>query len=294
MASVAASPASCSCSTVFASSSSTPIRTPRPSLRPLPCRSRLPLAGRSVLRCLPKCDSGKLPPPVGGGAGLSIRKAAEPAGRGGFRAARFDASCGLAFATVAGVLMLQGTQQAMAATQFGGLQPADVLGDLGDLSTGFASAFLLIFFSELGDRTFFIAALLAARSSGAVIFLGTFGALAVMTVISVVLGRAFHYVDGIIPFGFGGTDFPVDDIAAACLLVYYGVTTLLDAASGDDEKINEEQEEAELAVSKFSGNGAGVMSAAGTIASTFVLVFVAEWGDKSFFSTIGISPYPVL
>jgi len=101
-----------------------------------------------------------------------------------------------------------------------------------------------------------------------------------MTIISVVLGRAFHYVDGIIPFGFGGTDFPVDDIAAACLLVYYGVTTLLDAASGDDEKINEEQEEAELAVSKFSGNGAGVMSAAGTIASTFVLVFVAEWGDK--------------
>uniref|UniRef100_K3XM99 Uncharacterized protein n=1 Tax=Setaria italica TaxID=4555 RepID=K3XM99_SETIT len=139
MASVAASPASCSCSTVFASSSSTPIRTPRPSLRPLPRRARLPLAGRSVLRCLPKCDSGKLPPPVGGGAGLSIRKAAEPAGRGGFRAARFDASCGLAFATVAGVLMLQGTQQAMAATQFGGLQPADVLGDLGDLSTGFAS-----------------------------------------------------------------------------------------------------------------------------------------------------------
>lgn len=185
--------------------------------------------------------------------------------------------------------MLQGTQQAMAATQFGGLQPADVLGDLGDLSTGFASAFLLIFFSELGDRTFFIAALLAARSSGAVIFLGTFGALAVMTVISVVLGRAFHYVDGIIPFGFGGTDFPVDDIAAACLLVYYGVTTLLDAASGDDEKINEEQEEAELAVSKFSGNGAGVMSAAGTIASTFVLVFVAEWGDKSFFSTIALA-----
>jgi hypothetical protein len=37
------------------------------------------------------------------------------------------------------VLVLQGTQQAMAATQFGGLQLADVLGDLGDISTGFAS-----------------------------------------------------------------------------------------------------------------------------------------------------------
>ncbi|KAG2586093.1 GDT1-like protein 1, chloroplastic isoform X1 [Panicum virgatum] len=292
MSSVAASSASCSCSTVFASSSSTPIQTraPHPSLRTPPRRAGLPLPGHSVLRCLPRCDSGRPPPAaVRGGTGLSVRKAAEPACRGGFRVPPLDASCGLAFATVAGVLMLQGTQQAMAATQFGGLQPADVLGDLGDISTGFASAFLLIFFSELGDRTFFIAALLAARSSGAVIFLGTFGALAVMTIISVVLGRAFHYVDGIIPFGFGGTDFPVDDIAAACLLVYYGVTTLLDAASGDDEKINEEQEEAELAVSKFSGNGAGVMSAAGTIASTFVLVFVAEWGDKSFFSTIALA-----
>ncbi|AQK91083.1 GDT1-like protein 1, chloroplastic [Zea mays] len=284
----------CSFSTVLSSSPSTPFRpartTPRPSLRPLPRRARLPLRpGHSVLRCLPKCDSGK--PDGGGDAGLSGRKAARPAGQGGpRRPAQFGASsCGLAFTTVAGVIMLQASQQALAATQFAGLQPADVLGDLGDVSTGFASAFLLIFFSELGDRTFFIAALLAARSSGAVIFLGTFGALAVMTIISVVLGRAFHYVDGIIPFSFGGTDFPVDDIAAACLLVYYGVTTLLDAASGDDEKINEEQEEAELAVSKFSGNGAGVMSAAGTIASTFVLVFVAEWGDKSFFSTIALA-----
>ncbi|CAO2161616.1 unnamed protein product [Urochloa humidicola] len=268
MASVAAA------STVFASSTPIRTRTLRPPLRPLPRRARLPLPGRSVLRCLPKCHSGKMtsPPPVGGDTGLSVRNAAEPpAGQGSFRAPPFDASCGLAFATAAGLLMLQGTQQAMAATQFGGLQPADVLGDLGDISTGFASA------------------LLAARSSGAVIFLGTFGALAVMTVISVVLGRAFHYVDGIIPFGFGGTDLPVDDIAAALLLVYYGVTTLLDAASSDDEKINEEQEEAELAVSKFSGNGAGVMSAAGTIASTFVLVFVAEWGDKSFFSTIALA-----
>lgn len=45
--------------------------------------------------------------------------------------------------------------------------------------------------------------------------------------------------------------------------------------------------QAELAVSEFSGNGAGIVAAASTIASTFLLVFVAEWGDKSFFSTIG-------
>ncbi|KQK03345.1 GDT1-like protein 1, chloroplastic [Brachypodium distachyon] len=284
-----ASVASCS-STVFASFSSIPFRnrTHRPSLRPPPRRGCLP--GRPVLRCLVKSESGE--PPLLRAPVVSDEKGAEaePPARDRGGTAPFDASCGFAFAAAAGVLILQGSQQALAGTQFMGLQPpADVLGDLGDISTGFASAFLLIFFSELGDRTFFIAALLAARNSGGVIFLGTFGALAVMTIISVVLGRAFHYVDGVIPFSFGGSDFPVDDLLAVCLLVYYGVTTLLDAASGDGEKMNEEQEEAEIAVSKFSGNGAGIMSVASTLASTFVLVFVAEWGDKSFFSTIALA-----
>jgi Uncharacterized protein family UPF0016 len=62
-------------------------------------------------------------------------------------------------------------------------------GFLGDspVREGFVSAFLLILFSELGDKTFFIAVLLALknRQSRGAVFLGTFGALAVMTVISV-------------------------------------------------------------------------------------------------------------
>ncbi|CAI0414756.1 unnamed protein product [Linum tenue] len=110
-----------------------------------------------------------------------------------------------------------------------------------------------------------------------------------MTVISVVLGRTFHYVDEILPFSFGGTDLPIDDIAAVCLLVYFGVSTLVDASSSDSLKSEDEQKEAELAVSEFSGSGAGILSAANTIISTFALVFVAEWGDKSFFSTIALA-----
>eukprot|EP00268_Persea_americana_P023152 TRINITY_DN22834_c0_g1_i1.p2 TRINITY_DN22834_c0_g1~~TRINITY_DN22834_c0_g1_i1.p2 ORF type:complete len:111 (+),score=34.93 TRINITY_DN22834_c0_g1_i1:1782-2114(+) len=47
--------------------------------------------------------------------------------------------------------------------------------------------------------------------------------------------------------------------------------------------------QAELAVSDFSGDGAGILSAANTVISTFALVFVAEWGDKSFFSTIALA-----
>ncbi|XP_059662262.1 protein PAM71, chloroplastic isoform X2 [Cornus florida] len=196
----------------------------------------------------------------------------------------------LMFAMLFGLFAFEDTQQAVAGSDFAsGLQSLPVLGDLGDISTGFASAFLLIFFSELGDKTFFIAALLAARNSAAIVFLGTFGALGVMTIISVVLGRTFHYVDDILPFRFGDTDLPIDDIAAVCLLVYFGVSSLLEATSGDGLKAEEEQKEAELAVSELSGNGAGILAAANTVISTFLLVFVAEWGDKSFFSTIALA-----
>ncbi|KAL4563933.1 hypothetical protein LXL04_027982 [Taraxacum kok-saghyz] len=189
-----------------------------------------------------------------------------------------------------GIFTLQDSQIALAGTDVGNLiQASSFFGDLSDLSTGFASAFLLIFFSELGDKTFFIAALLAARNSAAVVFLGTFGALGVMTIISVVLGRTFHYVDEILPFRFGDVDLPLDDIAAALLLVYFGVSTLLDASSGEGLKAEEEQKEAEIAVSGVFGNGAGILAAASTVISTFLLVFVAEWGDKSFFSTIALA-----
>jgi hypothetical protein len=47
---------------------------------------------------------------------------------------------------------------------------------------------------------------------------------------------------------------------------------------------------AELAVSELPGNGAGILAAANIIISTFLLVFVAEWSDKSFFSTSGEIP----
>ncbi|XP_054825151.1 GDT1-like protein 1, chloroplastic isoform X2 [Prosopis cineraria] len=194
----------------------------------------------------------------------------------------------LKFMILFGLLTFQDSYPAAASDLASGFNSVPILGDLGDISTGFASAFLLIFFSELGDKTFFIAALLAARNSAAVTFIGTFGALAAMTIVSVVLGRTFHYVDEILPFRFGETDLPVDDIAAVCLLVYFGISTLLDASSSDGQS-EDEQKEAELAVSEFSGNGAGILAAASTVVSTFLLVFVAEWGDKSFFSTIALA-----
>ncbi|CAK9874272.1 unnamed protein product [Sphagnum jensenii] len=167
---------------------------------------------------------------------------------------------------------------------------AGIFSNLGDIQSGFASAFLLIFFSEIGDKTFFIAALLATRKSNLAVFTGTFGALAAMTVISVTLGRAFHYLDGVLPFSLGNMELPLDDLAAVVLLVYFGVSTLLEASSMDGSKAEEEQQEAELAIAGVGADGAqGLQATAGTVAAAFALVFVAEWGDKSFFSTIALA-----
>jgi hypothetical protein len=64
---------------------------------------------------------------------------------------------------------------------------AAVVPALGDSS--FVPSFSLIFLSEIGDKTFFIAALLAARTSRLLTFAGCGAALALMTVISVIIGQ---------------------------------------------------------------------------------------------------------
>eukprot|EP00899_Mesostigma_viride_P019405 jgi/Mesvir1/27466/Mv07244-RA.1 len=150
----------------------------------------------------------------------------------------------------------------------------------GTFGEGFASAFLLILLSEIGDKTFFIAVLLALRQSRLQVFIGTFGALTIMTVISVLIGRVFHTLDEALPFS---SNIPFDDWAAAALLVVFGVKTLLDASSAD-ESAEEEEREAEEEVEKLTST-----ASAGIILATFSVVFLAEWGDKSFLATIALA-----
>lgn len=145
---------------------------------------------------------------------------------------------------------------------------------------GLVSSFLLIFFSEIGDKTFFIALLLALQRPKSVVFTGTFGALAVMTVISVGLGRVLHQIDEYFP----DVGFPVDDALAVALLIFFGVQTLANASEAD-ETAEEEKEEAEEVVAGMNAD----YQAIALILSTFALVFAAEWGDKSFLATIALA-----
>lgn len=69
-------------------------------------------------------------------------------------------------------------------------------------STGFTAGFLLITLSEIGDKSFFIVAILAMKHPWLWVFVGAIAALFVMTVLSVLIGQAVavlpqQYVKGV-------------------------------------------------------------------------------------------------
>lgn len=98
-------------------------------------------------------------------------------------------------------------------------QAALIDGPLG--RSGFLAAFSLIFLSEIGDKTFFIAALLAMRLGRLVSFIGSVAALGVMTVISVTIGAVFSKVPDALR-----SSVPVGEIAGVVLLVFFGLKAL--------------------------------------------------------------------
>jgi len=111
--------------------------------------------------------------------------------------------------------------------------------------TGFYQAFTLVFLSEIGDKTFFMAGLLAIQTSKFTSFIGSMAALAVMTVISVAIGQVFHAVPAGISQGV-----PLDDVAAVLAFAFFGFKTLKDAIEMDPDSsvMDEELEEAEETV----------------------------------------------
>jgi len=154
--------------------------------------------------------------------------------------------------------------------------------------TGFYQAFSLVFVSEIGDKTFFMAGLLAMKTSKLISFVGSMGALFVMTLISVLIGQSFHAV----PAGFGEGilgGLPLDDVAAVLAFAFFGVKTLQDALTMEEGEsvMDEELAEAEEEVEASDTTKQNTIIA--RILSIFGLVFAAEFGDRSFLSTIALS-----
>lgn len=165
--------------------------------------------------------------------------------------------------------------------------------------SGFTAAFSLIFVSEIGDKTFFIAALLAMQYEKGLVLLGSMGALSLMTILSVVIGRIFHSV----PSQFQ-TTLPIGEYTAVSLLLFFGLKSIKDAwclpstmsKGGDKSKpeLDEYVEAEELVKEKVSIRLSNPLE---VIWKSFSLIFFAEWGDRSMLATIALgaaqSPYGV-
>uniref|UniRef100_A0A7N0UUU3 GDT1 family protein n=1 Tax=Kalanchoe fedtschenkoi TaxID=63787 RepID=A0A7N0UUU3_KALFE len=186
--------------------------------------------------------------------------------------------------SVASVLIGTGLIFSLIAFTKGG--PSSILDAIA--KSGFTAAFSLILVSEIGDKTFFIAALLAMQYRKGLVLLGSMAALSLMTILSVVIGRIFHSV----PAQFQ-TTLPVGEYAAVTLLLFFGLKSIKDAwelpsqgEKRDDTSstgLDEYAEAEELVKEKASARNPLEI-----IWKSFSLVFFAEWGDRSMLATIAL------
>ncbi|MFZ9280881.1 MAG: TMEM165/GDT1 family protein, partial [Vulcanococcus sp.] len=136
--------------------------------------------------------------------------------------------------------------------------------------------------AELGDKTFFMALILAVRHRARWVFLGAFAALAAVTLISLGLGYGLRQL---LPQTW------VPWIAAA-LFLGFGLKLLIDAQGLGRDAARAEQEEAQQVVDAAEQSRVA-LNPWGVIWEAFALVFVAELGDRTQFTTIFLAAAPL-
>lgn len=124
---------------------------------------------------------------------------------------------------------------------------------------GFLASLSVILVSELGDKTFFIAAIMAMRHSRLVVFAGAIGALGLMTVLSVVFGMAATIIPRVYTY-----------YISTALFAIFGLKMLHDGWRMSPTDAQEELEEVQMDLKKReedelekSTGGSGTVGAAG-------------------------------
>jgi len=153
--------------------------------------------------------------------------------------------------------------------------------------SGFIAALCLIFLSEIGDKTFFICAILAMRLGRLVSFLGTVLALGAMTLFSVGLGIAFRAMPDPMK-----TTLPVGKYLSVALLFFFGIRSILSGtstgSSADDELADAEDTVSQRKDFSSGEQATGFNRFWRSIFVVAALIFVAEWGDRSMLTTIAL------
>lgn len=108
-----------------------------------------------------------------------------------------------------------------------------------DFLHGFLASFSVIIVSELGDKTFFIAAIMAMRHPRITVFTGAILALALMTVLSAVFGMAATIIPRIYTF-----------YISTALFAIFGLKMLREGYYMSPNEGQEEMEEVQLDLRK--------------------------------------------
>jgi putative Ca2+/H+ antiporter (TMEM165/GDT1 family) len=145
----------------------------------------------------------------------------------------------------------------------------------------FGSSLTAITLAELGDKTFFMALILAVRHRARWVFIGSFAALTAVTLISLALGYGLRELlpQSLVPW------------LAAVLFLSFGIKLLIDAQGMAANAATEEKAEAEQAINTAESSKA-FNTAWAVIWEAFVLVFIAELGDRTQFTTIFMATAP--
>ena len=131
---------------------------------------------------------------------------------------------------------------------------------LGSWLSSAGATFLLIALAEFGDKSQLVCMTLAARHSGLPVVLGAVSGFAVLNLLAVLFGAA---VAAWLPEW-------VVTVAVAVLFAVFGISALRYKEEDDDEEVEEKP-------------GHGVF------ATTFLLIFMAEFGDKTQIAVAGMS-----
>lgn len=163
---------------------------------------------------------------------------------------------------------------------------------------GFTSGVAMILATEIGDKTFFIAAVLSMRQERSAVFLGAVLSLYVMTILSSIMGLV---LPKLVPVTY-------THILGGVLFVYFGVKLLFDAKGMVGNQVSDELEEVEEELlhpkkdedeesQQVVSNNSIKRGFSQIAIQSFTLTFLAEWGDRSQIATIALSaaknPYGV-
>lgn len=150
----------------------------------------------------------------------------------------------------------------------------------------FASLSMIIV-SEIGDETFIIAALMAMRHPKSIVLSGALSALFIMTVLSTGLGR-------IVPNLISRKH---TNSAATVLYAFFGLRLLYIAWRSTDSKSSQKKEMEEVEEKLEGGQGKTSVRrffsrfCTPIFLESFILTFLAEWGDRSQIATIALATH---